>query len=82
MLSARFMPNALPQAHARLLAQQEVRQADAVVAVLLMDASMGDAALLSANPMLCASADDAEADFERLQQRLLQLIKNRLQTCA
>ena len=72
----------LLQAHARLLAQDEVRETDAVVAVMLVDASMGEAALLSANPMLNASTEDAEVEFQRLKQRLLELIQGRLRICA
>lgn len=63
------------QAHARLLASEQVTQQDALVAVMLVDASMGEAALCGGDPMLDVAAEGSGRDAE---SRLLALLQNRL----
>jgi hypothetical protein len=56
------------QAHARVMAREEVLLLDALVAVMLIDTSMEDSALLQCNPMLHSLDDDPEMGF--LQEQL------------
>ena len=51
------------QAHARLMAREEVRRLDALVAVMLIDASMEGTALMQCNPMLHCLEDDPTMEF-------------------
>lgn len=65
------------QAHARLVARAEVTQQDAVVAIMLVDASMGEAAVLHVNPMLPLSSSGAEGELASVERRLLEIFSQR-----
>jgi len=55
------------QAHARVMAREEVTQLDALVAVMLIDTSMEDSALMQCNPMLHSLEDDPQMVYLRGQ---------------
>lgn len=62
------------QAHARLMARQEVSQQDSLIAIMLIDASMVDSGLLHCNPMLDTSTEDPEEDFRKRTAQLKSLL--------
>lgn len=64
----------IAQAHSRLLARTEVTKQDAVAAVMLVDASMADAALLQFDTLQDQGSEDPEADSTVWETRLLAVL--------
>lgn len=62
------------QAHARLMAREEVLEPDSLVAIMLIDASMVESGLLHCNPLLDLSSGNPEQDFQLTSEQLLQLL--------